>query len=372
MNLALHPFPTGTMFIQSSEIAPGVHFNSPRWMRNPLAIPLNSAIPLPSVVHLISDGVGARAHARSTAPIAAPAIFRAPSRDLRRLRRDKAWQKGGTRDKQVAQMDEWFPDVFEGDNDGEMSPAPEIEDEDAVMSGLSFHSPATPTKADYDMTEVSSDIGVFSKLPGEIRNHIYRLAVIEPESNPVKIEMQPKTCSIGECLHNRASYNLPGIASTCRQLRNEVAPIFLTENTAFHFDDGVVQQCCVNNFLRTLGPYVNMIRQFNFLLKRPIWNGDTFIQYLDYTFTLSPPTSKDGNFTLHQWEEGDRLMCHCQLDGVVQQMNMRKSEKSISKSVMAFVDSDEFADFVWKARKTKQWTTHLPKCGKCGEVYFNN
>lgn len=372
MALALHPFPqTATMFYQSSEIAPGVYFNSPRWMRNPLAIPLNSAIPLPSVVHLISDG--SIAHPRRTAPIPAPAIFRAPSRELRRLRRDEAWQKGGTREEQVVQMDEWFPDVFEEDDDAEMSPAFEVEDEDAVMSELSIHSPSAPTKANYDMADLpSSDIGAFSKLPGEIRNHIYRLAIIEPESKPVMIEMQPKTCSMGTCLHNKASYNLPGIASTCRQLRNEVAPIFLTENTAFTFDDGVVQQCCVNNFLRTLGWYVNMIPQFNFLLKRPIWNHDTFIKYLDYTFTLSPPNSEDDHFTLHQWEAADHLVCQCQLDGVVHLMNMRKSDMSVSESVKEFVDSEEFADFVWKARKTKQWTTHLPKCRKCGEVYFNN
>ncbi|KAK4499141.1 hypothetical protein PRZ48_009653 [Zasmidium cellare] len=354
----------------SAQIAPGVQFNSPRWMANPLAIPLNSAVPLNSSAHLIPVAHDGRRYA----PIPTPTTFKVPSRELRALRRSKVWRKGGTREQQVAEMEQWFPDVF----DHELkSPAPK--EEDVVMSELSINSPSAPasppapTKTDRVMADCPiSDIGALGVLPAEIRNQIYRLAVVEPDSNPVKIELQPKTCSGGPCLHNKASYNLPGIASTCKQLRWEVAPIFLVENTAFTFDDGVVQQCCVSNIIRTLGPFVDLMAQFNFLLKRPIWAHDTFLEYLTYNFTLTPPKEDDGVFTLTQWEAGDRKICQCPLDKVVRHLNRHKDQMTIGEWVKEFVDSDEFADFVWRTRKTKQWTTHLPKCSVCREVYFNN
>ncbi|KAF2171679.1 hypothetical protein M409DRAFT_50343 [Zasmidium cellare ATCC 36951] len=351
---------------QSTEIAPGVCFNSPRWMLNPLAIPLNSAIPLASSSHLIPVAHDGRRYAH----IPIPSPFKEPSRELKNLRSSRAWQRGGTREQQVAEMDRWFPNVSAG---GTTTPCPAPEEEDVVMSELSINSPAAPTKADRDMSDCPmSDIGTLSKLPAEVRNQIYRLAVVEPESNPVKIEMQPKTCSLGTCLHNKASYNLPGIASTCKQLRWEVAPIFLVENTAFTFDDSVVQQCCVNNYIRTLGPFVDIIPQFDFLLKRPIWAHDTFLEYLTYNFTLTPPKGEDGVFALTQGEAGDRKICQCQLNRLVRHLNARQVKLSIGEWVKEFVDSDEFSDFVWRTRKTKQWTTHLPKCRRCGEVYFNN
>lgn len=364
MEIAMHPYPTNTMR-QSREIKPGMQFNSPHWMTYPLAIPLNSAIPVDSVVHLIPNGPDGRRYG----PIPTPAELQGPSRALRNLRRDGAWKYGGTRDDQVAQMDVWFPDVPRQDS------TPEPEEEDVTMSDLSIYSPAAPsttTNIDSTTGPPSSDIGIFATLPGEIRNRIYRFAVLEPESKPVAINLEPKTCSMGACLHNKVSFNLPGIASTCRQLRWEAAPIFLAENVAFQFDDGVVQQCCVSNYLRTLGSYVDLIPQFNFLLKRPIWNFDQFVEYATYTFVLTPPKGSNGEFSLEQWEAKDRDICQCQLDDLVTDMNRRKDGVAMGGLVQEFVDSEEFADFVWRTRKTKQWTVHLEKCVKCKKVVFNN
>lgn len=40
--------------------------------------------------------------------------------------------------------------------------------------------------------------------------------------------------------------------------------------------------------------------------------------------------------------------------------------------VLQMVDSEEFADFVWRVKKTKQHVVHLRRCKQCKEVIFNN
>lgn len=363
--IPIHPPPAGIMK-RRSQIAPVIYLDSPRWMSNPMHIPTNPTIPLDSVVPLIA----APPIGRGYGPVPTPDELRGISRELRSLRRSKVWKRRCGRDEQVAAMEEWFPDI-----PGRDTMTPDAEDRDVEMPDPSINSPDAPTKTFDDAPGCpTSNIGIFSKLPGEIRNRIYRLAVTEPESKPVSVEMKPGTCTHGACLHSKVSINMPGIASTCRQLRWEVAPIFLAENTGFAFDDEVVRQCCVNNYLRTLGSYVDLIKQFSFKLKRSIWQRDAFVKYLTYTFTLTPPSAEDEDFALEQHEEGDQDICQCQLNQLVSSMNKRKHSEGVSvgKLVQEFVDSEEFADFVWRAHKTKQWTSHLPKCKKCGEVYFNS
>lgn len=154
---------------------------------------------------------------------------------------------------------------------------------------------------------------------------------------PIRITLPAGTCSTGTCIHTKASANLPGIASTCKQLRWEAAPIFFTENVAgFEFDDGTVQQCCVGNYLRSLGSYVDMIPKFSFLLKRPIWRGDTFVRWGIYRFTLiSPKTSESEDFELKQEEvlgKGEMAagkICDCPLRKIVGEINGSLFDSSI-------------------------------------------
>ena len=93
-----------------------------------------------------------------------------------------------------------------------------------------------------------SDMGLLGRLPGELRNHVFRLAlvgsVIEPQADA--------SCSTGVCKHMLVSSTAPGIASSCHQLRHEVLPIWCGENS-FHFEAGLVRNRCAGNFIRSLG-----------------------------------------------------------------------------------------------------------------------
>ncbi|KAK4548839.1 hypothetical protein LTR36_008612 [Oleoguttula mirabilis] len=72
-------------------------------------------------------------------------------------------------------------------------------------------------------------------LPGELRNHIYRLALLSPS------RVQIRHDTVGQ----------PGLLQTCHQIRNEAKPIYYKENeftvTVTNFDFGLdmffIQQC---------------------------------------------------------------------------------------------------------------------------------
>lgn len=86
------------------------------------AIPLDPQIPSHSVQRIISDpSLDAsrprnRTSSKRSAPIPPPPILKKKTRTLKKLRASDVW-KSGTRDQQVAEMDEWFPDL---ENEGEV------------------------------------------------------------------------------------------------------------------------------------------------------------------------------------------------------------------------------------------------------------
>lgn len=107
-------------------------------------------------------------------------------------------------------------------------------------------------------------------IPGEIRNRIYRFSLLDKyDGVSITIKMVPNTCAIGKCLHSEARTALPGLLTTCRQIRSEAASIYFCENHCFQFDDQVVQQGCVPNWFRCIGEYISEIRQMHFAMKRP-------------------------------------------------------------------------------------------------------
>ncbi|KAK5138117.1 hypothetical protein LTR08_004812 [Meristemomyces frigidus] len=105
----------------------------------------------------------------------------------------------------------------------------------------------------------ASPMGLFQLLPGELRNYIYRLAFVPPSAEqPVLISGSDLVCGVGACVHKRVSIAAPGLASTCRQIRRELMPIFCAEN-AFRLDAVVVRNRCGGNWVRSLGAYARLI-----------------------------------------------------------------------------------------------------------------
>lgn len=357
--------------------------DSPGWKSRPEAIRIAPEVRVDSILRLIPPN-GYRAPGHSV--VAAPAQFPKPGRDLRKLRAAPLW-KTGTLDEKVAQMEQWFPDLPDVFIEGA---APKRKKKRSMKKSISRPSapPKDPLRRGICPT---SDIGTFAKLPGELRNRIYRMAVIEPDTEntydlgytrqPVKFVMEPGTCSTGMCLHSKVSYNVPGIANTCRQMRWEVMPIFCHENVAFQFDDMMVHQSCVGNFLRSIGDYADLVPEYRFLLKRPLWDRNEFMCWTTYYFSLTSPKKTDNEnddlFELDYDEDMARKICACPLDKVVDDMNDvwvddTKKRPAIGKMVLRYAESEEFSDFVWRMRKSKQWMHALDKCEDCDNVKFNN
>ena len=141
----------------------------------------------------------------------------------------------------------------------------------------------------------------------------------------------------------------------------------------------MVHQCCVGNFLRSIGDYADLIPEFQFTLKRPIWNRDSFVEYATHIFTLSLSKGDAGDddtsssvWRLSQHEDGGRVVCQCALDILVEKVNDQMPTKPNGQAAIDFADSEEFADFVWRMRKSKQWPQYLKLCKECKQVVFND
>lgn len=103
-----------------------------------------------------------------------------------------------------------------------------------------------------------SDMGLFTLLPGELRNRIYRFALVEGDDEPFLVSMAKETCNLGPCGHMKMPTAVPGILSACKQIRGEAMPIFVAENS-FKFDAELVKARCVANWLRVIGPYGELL-----------------------------------------------------------------------------------------------------------------
>ncbi|KAK5123192.1 hypothetical protein LTR85_003391 [Meristemomyces frigidus] len=79
-------------------------------------------------------------------------------------------------------------------------------------------------------------------LPGELRNHIYRLAVVSKDQTAIRtkvnecrrhIDVLPAFLNCHHCKKCRKEIDAPPLALVCRQLYREIRPIFYEENTFF-------------------------------------------------------------------------------------------------------------------------------------------
>ena len=83
---------------------------------------------------------------------------------------------------------------------------------------------SSPTYDAHRETELAT-MGLFARLPGELRNRIYRLVLVMDQTIPYPFIMEAETCALGVCVHANLDTALPGLLSTCRQLRAEGLPI---------------------------------------------------------------------------------------------------------------------------------------------------
>ncbi|KAI7552151.1 hypothetical protein KC331_g2083 [Hortaea werneckii] len=111
-----------------------------------------------------------------------------------------------------------------------------------------------------------SNLGLFARLPGEMRNFIYRYALVEPldpltgHPEPVRLSGSDLICGRGPCVHGNLSGATPGIASTCRQIRKEVLGIWVGENEVL-FDAMMVRNRCAGNWVKALGHYACLLKK---------------------------------------------------------------------------------------------------------------
>lgn len=325
------------------------------------------SFPLHSIAKLLKkpDFCAKRAGGSSTDVIPASRTLTAVGRELRSLRASSVW-KNGTRDEQVLHMNAWFRDI-------PTATLPANKKAKLRRTSSSSQDKLREDIAPYQTTSCPpSDIGTLIKLPGEIRNRIYRLATLQ--TGPIHVEMPYRTCGIGPCLHARVGYNVPGITQTCKQLRWEALPIYLAEHSAVQFGAGATHDGCSMRYLESLGDYADLIPKYTFVLQRPIWKRDTFEEYAIYHFSISTPKlDGSGEYSLEQWESAGRKICQCAVVKLVHRLNEgKKKGKPTGQAMLEFLDDEDFSDFVWRVRKTKQWPQHLAKCKQCKDTMFNS
>lgn len=201
----------------------------------------------------------------------------------------------------------------------------------------------------------SSDMGLFSLLPGELRNSIYRLAFVPaPEDQPVLVTGSDLICGRGACVHKRAPIAAPGMASTCRQIRNELMPIYCAENT-FKLDAVMVRNRCAGNWVRALNIYARMVRKItleNLVLDRNLLVGGTDSKVCEIVVECPVGRKeKDGRFEL-VFDEGlpKEKVDAAGLGKVVEKLNDGVAT-GVGSNRPWMLGSEELGELVYRCRK---------------------
>ena len=200
-----------------------------------------------------------------------------------------------------------------------------------------------------------STMGLFALLPGELRNRIYRLILVDLEG-PHMIVMQPGTCSLGRCTHTKLRTAAPGLLSTCRQIRHEAAPIFCSENRAFKFDAQTVRDRCTANWLRTLGAYGGSIPRI--VLEVMVWESVTpnSLEKVGRAYEIRvgcPASRPERRFVLEfdaQIMAKDEVGCKRLLEHV-EKLSEQVGQKRDEELLLQFVWSDWMAELVYRCKK---------------------
>ncbi|TKA70201.1 hypothetical protein B0A55_07016 [Friedmanniomyces simplex] len=280
----------------------------------------------------------------------------------------QAWRKAeenqlSTPKSQMAwdDMHAMFPSIPRDDND---DAADHRMQQDAQLSALTPSKPRpnrwkthqlrqTKRKRAQNQTHALSDLGFFGLLPGELRNAIYRLAFVPPaDEQPVLITGSELICGRGACVHSRAAVAAPGMASTCRQIRVEILPLFAGEN-AFRFDAAMVRNRCVGAWVKGLDSYARIIGKVTLevlVLRRNALGTESQVGEIGIE---CPAARTDGRFELvfsadvpRGKIEGSKLV------ELVERLNENGVGEGGRASKLAFlVGSDELAEMVFRCKK---------------------
>ncbi|KAI7412746.1 hypothetical protein KC336_g11570 [Hortaea werneckii] len=212
----------------------------------------------------------------------------------------------------------------------------------------------------------TSDMGLFARLPGEMRNVIYRYALVSPpdpltgQPHPVRLSGSDLICGRGPCEHGKLRGAAPGIASTCRQIRREVMGIWVRENE-FVFDSVMVRNRCAGNWVKALGgQYAALLKKVRLeiqVLVRPASGGAegqcTKLEMVEVGVEL-PAGREDGRFEM--WVEGT-----VPSKGKNEEKGLREKVDSLNDggegvqgqaaNLAALLFSEELAELVFKCRK---------------------
>ncbi|KAI7280490.1 hypothetical protein KC343_g193 [Hortaea werneckii] len=210
-------------------------------------------------------------------------------------------------------------------------------------------------------------MGLLARLPGEMRNVIYRSALVGPPDpvtghpRPVRLTGSDLICGRGPCVHGSLLGAAPGIASTCRQIRKEVMGIWVRENE-FQFDAVMVRNRCAGNWVKALGgEYAGLLKkvgvEIQVLVRPPASAGGegqaTKQEKVEVRVEL-PAGREDGRFEM--WVEGT-----VPSKGKVEEKGLRERVECLNEAgegvqgqagnLAALLFSEELAELVFKCRK---------------------
>ena len=165
-------------------------------------------------------------------------------------------------------------------------------------------------------------------------------------------------------MHSRLPTAVPGISSTCRQIRAEGLPIFVAENTGFRFDGRLVASRCVANWLRALGVYARSIKVLELevhVYERGGWreSGMRTIKLTRSNFVILSKLDEtlhvDGIEMEIAKEIREKAGQQCKkVEGHVEELNERMlpcDGLQVEEAMYEVVGSDLMADLVWKCAK---------------------
>ncbi|KAI6843220.1 hypothetical protein KC340_g1433 [Hortaea werneckii] len=210
-----------------------------------------------------------------------------------------------------------------------------------------------------------SNMGLLARLPGEMRNVIYRYALVEPcdpitgHPQPVRLSGSDLICGRGPCVHGHPRGAAPGIASTCRKIRKEVLGIWVGENE-FVFDAVMVRNRCAGNWVKALGSYACLLKRVRLevqVLVRPASSGlqgqCTKQERVEIGVEL-PAGREDGRFEM--WVEGK-----VPSKGKSEEKGLREKVEGLNEggdgvqgqaaNLAVLLYSEELAELVFKCRK---------------------
>lgn len=206
-----------------------------------------------------------------------------------------------------------------------------------------------------------SEIGFFALLPGELRNKVYRLALIE-EDGVFTIRGHANQCSLGPCTHTKLSLTVPGLLNTCKQIRYESMPIFLSEHV-IKFDARTVRCRCTGNFIRSLGPLARFIESValeimvwtlhQHIPRHPVPTRAGLRTQQPFEIKIERPASSQRRFSVnidnviqaHLWKETQLLLTHAK------ELDERAEIEEMAQLLLEFVWSDWMAELVYKSEQ---------------------